>query len=138
MRHMITRKRVGELLRYGVTGALCVALKVAFVVLLTEYLGIHYLVSAVICSTAVAVVGFLLNKSWTFHRRGTAITPEFLRYTLTTLISMAVGLATCAWLVQNMRVPYFLALALVAVAFAPLTYVLHRGWAFRMAWRYES
>jgi len=135
---MNLRKRIVELLRYGATGALCVGLKVVFVVLLTEYLSLHYLVSLAICSTAVAVLGFVINKSWTFHRHGTTVTPEFLRYTLTTLTSMAIGLVTCAWLVETIGIPYFLALALVAVAFAPLTYLMHRGWAFRLAWRYES
>ena len=51
-------------------GVLCVALKVVIVILLTEYLGIHYLVSVAICTATIAVVGYVLNKAWTFHRHG--------------------------------------------------------------------
>ena len=47
---MITQQRFRELARYVITGGLCVLLNVFIVMVLTEYLGLHYLVSLAFCS----------------------------------------------------------------------------------------
>jgi putative flippase GtrA len=131
---MITRQRLGEMLRYGITGALGASLNVAVAVILTEYVGLNYLVSLAICSAMVIVVGFFLNRSWTFRKRGTTVGAEFLRYALVTGINVPVGLVACAILVSVAKIPYAYAIAIVAVAFAPLTYVIHRAWTFGLSW----
>jgi putative flippase GtrA len=131
---MITRQRAGEVIRYLVTGALSASLNVAVAVILTEYLGFNYLVSLALCSAIVIVVGFFLNRSWTFRKRGTSVGAEFLRYALVTGINVPVGLVACAILVNKAKIPYAYAIAIVAVAFAPLTYTVHRVWTFGLSW----
>jgi putative flippase GtrA len=120
--------------RYGVTGLLGASLNVVVAVILTEYVGLNYLVSLAICSAMVIVVGFFLNKSWTFRQRGTNVGAEFLRYALVTGANVPVGLVSCALLVSVAKIPYAYAIAIVAVVFAPLTYVIHRAWTFGLSW----
>jgi putative flippase GtrA len=131
---VITRQRLGEMIRYLVTGALGASLNVAVAIILTEYVGLNYLVSLAICSAMVIVVGFFLNRSWTFRKRGTTVGAEFLRYALVTGINVPIGLVACAVLVSDAKIPYAYAIAIVAVAFAPLTYAIHRAWTFGLSW----
>jgi len=131
---VITRQRLGEMIRYLATGALGASLNVAVAVFLTEYVGLNYLVSLGICSAMVIVLGFFLNRSWTFRKRGTTVGAEFLRYSLVTGINVPIGLLACALLVNKARIPYAYSIAIVAVAFAPLTYAIHRAWTFGLSW----
>jgi putative flippase GtrA len=122
------------MIRYLATGALGAALNVVVAVFLTEYVGLNYLVSLTICSAIVIVVGFFLNRSWTFRKRGTAVAAEFLRYALITGINVPIGLVACAVLVKEAEIPYPYAIAIVAVTFAPITYAIHRAWTFGLSW----
>ncbi len=131
---MITWKRLGELVRYVTTGAFCASLNVVISIFLTEYFGLHYLVSLTICSAIVIVVGFFLSRSWTFRKRGPAIVTEFFRYMLVTGVNVVIGLCLCAFLVEVVHIPYAYSIAIIAVAFAPVNYVVHRAWTFGLSW----
>jgi putative flippase GtrA len=131
---VIVRERFGELARYAATGALGASLNVAIAVFLTEYVGLHYLVSLAICSAIVIVTGFFLNRSWTFRKRGKGALAEFLRYVLVTGANVVIGLLACAFLVEEMKIPYAYGIAIIAVVFAPLTYLVHRAWTFGLTW----
>jgi putative flippase GtrA len=135
---MITRQRVGEIARYVATGLIGASVNVGLSVLLTEYLGLHYLVSLGLVSALVILVGFFLNRSWTFRRRGRTVVAEFCRYVLVTSVNVVIGLIGCALLVQEGRVPYAYAIAIVAVVFAPMIYLVHRAWTFGLSWLHES
>ena len=134
-RILFSAERIRELFRYGAIGVLCLSLKVGIVVVLTDIVGLHYLVSLAACSVTISVVGYLLNKYWTFHRQGTQLAPEFLRYAATNLANIAAGVMLTGLLVESVGVPYSAAIVAAALALAPLTYLVHRGWAFRLAWR---
>ncbi len=133
---MIGRQRLGEIARYIVTGGVCVMLNVLIAMVLTEYFKFHYLVSLAICSAIVTVVGFVLNKSWTFRKQGSAVLPEFLRYSLVTGINIVITLLVCALLVERLGIPYLYAIAMIGVGAAPLTYIVHRAWSFGLSWYY--
>ena len=131
---MTARQRRGELLRYLATGALGAALNVAITVFLTEYVGLNYLVSLAICGATVIVVGFFLNRNWTFRKPGPAAATEFLRYALVTGINVPIGIVACAFLVEVLKIRYTYSIVIVAAAFAPLTFVIHRAWTFGLSW----
>jgi putative flippase GtrA len=131
---MITRDRFKEIVRYGVTGVVGASLNVVLAVFLTEYVGLHYLASLALCSAIVIVTGFFLNRSWTFRKRGTGRLAEFLRYVLVTSANVVIGLVACAFLVEDLKIPYAYAIAIIAVVFAPVTYLVNRAWTFGLAW----
>ncbi len=131
---MIARARRGELIRYLVTGALGASLNVAITVFLTQYVGLNYMVSLAICGATVIVVGFFLNRNWTFRMRGTAALAEFGRYALVTGINVPIGIVACAFLVEVLKIRYTYSIVIVAAAFAPLTFVVHRAWTFGLSW----
>ncbi len=57
-----------------------------------------------------------------------------MRYLLVSWVNVVIGLIASAVLVEDARIPYGYAIAIVGVVFAPLTYVIHRVWTFGMSW----
>jgi len=135
---MISRQRAAEIARYLVTGALGASLQVLLTLLLTEVFGLHYLLSLTVGAAMVIAIGFVLNRAWTFRKAGGTVLAEFGRYLLVTAGNVVIGVLGCALMVQQLRVPYVYAIVIVAVTFAPLTYLVHRAWTFGLAWLRES
>ena len=129
---MIAGRTVGELARFVITGTACVALNVAIVTVLTEYAGLHYLVSLSVCFVTVTLVGFAANRWWTFRKTGGAPAQDFRRYLLVTLANMVVGLALCKLCVDVFGIPYAIAIVLISIAFIPVTFLVQRHWSFQL------
>jgi putative flippase GtrA len=129
---MIGDRTFGELVRYGLTGSLCVGLNVLIVTLLTEYAHLHYLLSFAVCFVTVTLVGFALNRWWTFRKFGGAAAQDLRRYVIVTLANMAIGIPLCGFLVDLVGLPYWLAIVLISLAFVPLTFLLQRNWSFQL------
>ena len=128
--HSMFLSRAFEIVRYLATGALCVALNVLIIVFLTERLGLHYLLSILVCFVLVTSVGFGLNRVWTFRKRGAGARRDLARYVAVTLTQIPVSLVACGFCVELLHIPYPMAVVLVACLFAPTTYLLHRRWSF--------
>jgi putative flippase GtrA len=135
---MFTWERLQELVRFGVTGLCCLGLNTAGVILLTEGLGLHYLVSFVVSSMIVMTIGFLINKYWTFRVTETSAPPEFVRYVVTNCAAMAVSVWLCSRLVESMHLPYSWSVVIAGLTCAPLTYLTHRVWTFGLVLLYQK
>jgi putative flippase GtrA len=129
---MIGGRTFGELVRYGVTGALCVGLNVVIVTLLTEYVHLYYLLSFAVCFVTVTLVGFALNRWWTFRKFGGAPAQDLRRYVIVTVANMAIGIPLCGLLVDVVGLHYWLAIVLISLAFVPVTFLLQRSWSFKL------
>jgi putative flippase GtrA len=122
--------RALEVIRYLATGTLCVALNVVIIVLLTERLRLHYLLSIFVCFVLVTSVGFCLNRVWTFRKRATGAHRDLARYVVVALTQIPVSLVACGICVELLHIPYPMAVVLVGGVFAPATYLVHRRWSF--------
>jgi putative flippase GtrA len=105
-------------------------LNVLTIVFLTERLGLHYLISIFVCFVLATLVGFGLNRVWTFRKRGCGTPRDLARYVAVTLTQIPVSVVACGVFVELLHVPYPLAVVLVAGLLAPTTYLLHRRWSF--------
>lgn len=123
---------VPELVRYGLVGLLVAGVDLSVYVLLLSGTGLWY-VYAHTCSRAVGgASGFLLNRRWTFGRRGrAALVSQFVKFAAIYLLSYA----SSTWLLY---------LWVELCGLSPLTaklvsegtvflfnFVLLRQWAFR-------
>lgn len=129
---MIHGRTLGELLRFAATGALCVALNVLIVAVLTELVGLHYLASIAVCFFTVTLFGFVMNRRWTFGKKGGRPGQDLVRYVVTTVVNLAISLTLCRLLVERLHIPYAVTLVVVSAAFVPITFLLHRSWSFRV------
>lgn len=123
------RDHGGELLRFLVVGGLSALANTLIIVALTELLGLPYLGSYALCFVLVTLLGFVLNRRWTFARGGSAQRWEFVRYYLVTVLGTLVAMAVSRVLVA-LGLYYGLAVFLSAGVLAPVNFVAHRWFSF--------
>jgi putative flippase GtrA len=124
---------VGEFIRFCLTGLFAVILNNLIIVGLTEIFGIHYLWSIMICFFLTTLIGFLLNRHWSFRLDGRSKQAELVRYTVITLIGISAALAG-TWTLVERGIPYYVATLGIAAMLAPLNFLLHRAWSFGLGW----
>lgn len=118
-------------LRFAIVGGLCFAAGLASVWLLTEQLHWHYLVSAAVSMLAVNLLGWLLNRRWTFRLHAERSWQEFARYVLVNTAGFGVTLLLMALLVSGVGLNYLLACAVVGIVMAFVNFVAHGRWSLR-------
>lgn len=110
--------------RFVLVGGLCFVSGMALVVALTDGLGWHYLLSTAAAMVAANVLGWWLNRSWTYALRRRRTLAEFLRYALVNAAGMAMSLALVALLVR-LGWHYLPACAAVSVLMAVVNFQAH-------------
>lgn len=123
------RRLSGQFLRFGVVGGLCFACGLLLVYVLTDLLQWHYLASTPVALVIVNLVGWALNRSWTFRVGRQRSLREFTRYLLVNLAAMAITTAAMALAVSVLGLHYLLACALVAGGMTIVNFVAHRLWS---------
>lgn len=106
--------------QFGLVGLLGVLVNLGLLALLTEVVGLHYLVSAGIAVEASILSNFAFNDAWTFRdlRRGSWL-PRLWRFNVVSLLSLLVNLAVLSLLTEVMDVYYLVSeVAAIGVAFA--------------------
>ena len=96
----------------------------------TEKLGLHYLVSMAIALVLVNVLGWLLNRRWTFSPSGGSPLAEFSRYFFANISGFFLTMLLMGILVSWLAMNYLLASALIALAMMFVNFVIHRYWSF--------
>ena len=78
-----------QLLRYGFVGGCAYAVDFGSLYVFTEYLGIHYLISAALAFILGLITNYLLSIAWVFHTR--SVTDQKKEFAIFALIGI-VGL----------------------------------------------
>ncbi|MEP5764305.1 MAG: GtrA family protein [Halieaceae bacterium] len=96
-----------ELIKYGIAGGLAFACDFSVLYVLTEFFGMHYLISngfGYFCGLAVA---YALNSEWVFsHRRFKNRALEFTLFTLIVLVGLGLSELLMALLVEAWAINY--------------------------------
>ena len=119
-----------RLLRFLLVGGICFGINLAILYTGTELFGFHYLVSTIISILVTNILGWLLNRNWTFDAKHREPIRQLLKYLAANSMSYLVSLALMALLVSVLNTNYLLASAIVAVAMALINYALHKNWSF--------
>lgn len=131
-------KRSGELLRFikfCIVGLSGVAVNMGLLWLLTEVVGLFYLVSATISIETSIISNYLLNDYFTFSDRrsgGTgSLIRRFLKFNLISLAGLGINLSTL-WLLTSIAGVYYLLSNLVGIALATLwNYLVNSWWTWK-------
>ena len=129
-----SRRVFGEAIRFSLVGILNVAFNTTSIVLLTELFRLHYIVSYLIVFSAATMIGFFLNRGWSFGIAHGEARKDFLRYVSFTIVTLVLGLAGIRLLVILCG-NYAVAVALVSAVLAPVNFFVHRTWSFGQALR---
>ena len=123
---------VRQFLKFSLVGVSNTLLFLAVYTLLTEVLGVYYLLASAIAFAVGAVNGFLLNRAWTFQGHvGDALTP--VRWIVVQGCGLALDELLLYLWVSGLGVDKLVAQAIAIVVVVVLTFLANRAWTFRDA-----
>ncbi|HOD89797.1 MAG TPA: GtrA family protein, partial [archaeon] len=79
-------------LKYVFASLIATIVDVSILYLFTDFLGIYYLVSAAISYICGLVVGYILQRKYTFQSKNKKITKQFSLFTIISLIGLLINL----------------------------------------------
>jgi len=129
-----SRKVFGEAIRFSIVGAVNVAFNIASIVMLTELFHLHYIFSYLIVFAAATLIGFLLNRSWSFGIVDGEARKDLFRYVSFTTLTLVVAITGIRFLDMILG-NYVVAVAIVSALLAPVNFIVHRTWSFGQPFR---
>lgn len=119
----------GRILRFGSAGLMATATHVLVAMLGIQVAALHPAVANAVAFTCATALSYALNTLWTFTRKPSA--KNVTRYLLVCLGGLALtvfisGAANFAGL------SYQLGIAIVVIVVAPMTYLFHSSWTYRI------
>jgi putative flippase GtrA len=121
-----------KFLTYAIVGGGCALLNLAVLWLLTDGVGLHYLVSNMISFLALTPVGFVLQKLMTFRTPRAAAGVEWPRYFATMGSSFAANLVLMYVLVSLLGVWYLAANVVTTVLLLVANFLVNNLWSFAL------
>ena len=121
-----------KFLLYVAVGGVCALLNLAVLWLLTDILGIHYLLSNTISFFALTPVGFVLQKLMTFRTPRAHAGVEWPRYFATMGSSFAANLGLMYVLVSLLGLWYLAANVITTVLLLVANFLVNLRWSFRV------
>ena len=123
---------IATLFRYGLVGLLVAGLDLSVYCLLLSGQGIWYVYAHTLSRAVGGASGFVLNRRWTFGRRGRAdLIAQLAKFAMTYLFSYVVSSFLLYLLVERFRLPAVGAKLLAEGAVFLFNFLLLREWAFR-------
>jgi len=122
-----TRAALPRFLLVGGTTAATSALAIAGLV---EIARLDSVVAAAIVALAANIVGFVLNRRWSFLATHAHPLPQLLRYLCVSLAAFVTSVALFAVLTESAGLHYVIASLLVSALFAAANFLAHLHWSF--------
>ena len=119
-----------QLLKFCIVGASGYVVNLVVFYLMMHSLGTDYIAAAVGAFFVAWLSNFVLNRQWTFPRRGKSPVLQAIKYLIVSLIGLAVNLAIL-WAIVHVGSDTLVAQAIAIVLVTPITFMLTRSWAFR-------
>ena len=113
--------------KYAISGGCAAVANIGTLYVLTEYVHVYYIVSAVIAFVVAFFVSFPLQKFWTFRNRETAgMHTQMGVYLLVSVCNMICNAGLLFLLVEQFHVWYIGAEITVALLLAVVTFFVYR------------
>ena len=125
---------VSQTIKYFLVGGIGIGVNLGLLYVLTDFLGIWYILSQGIAIAISITNNFFLHRYWTFKNE--IVEPKTLeRYTKFFIVSvtgMGIQLGLTFMLVENYALYYLYAAILSIVAVGAFNYLLNRKWTFEI------
>ena len=126
----------GNLLResvsFGITGLLTNAVNYTVFILLLNLLGVVYGASSMAGFLAGLLVGFAVNRTWTFRAAQGRIQGQSARFLAVNAVSLAVNLATIVLVTEVVGLVPELSQLFAITASTVINFIGSKFWAFRV------
>lgn len=133
-------KKYKEFIRFGMVGAIGAGINYTILYLLTDKLGVYYLVSAIIGAFTTTIFNYTVNHYWTFHK--TKIRNNWfigwLRYKFIDDISVLVYLGQLTLYTEVFNLWYLYSAILATVINYPIRYMILKMYIWEKKEHFQS
>ena len=125
------RNVIKEFLKFAFVGGIGTLVNVAILYLLTEKIGIYYMVSAVFSFVVAMTSNFVLNKLWTFKENiGLNVGRKYLQFGLVSIAALLVNLFFLYLFTEIFRVYYIISQILAIGIVLIINFLGNKIWTF--------
>ena len=109
-----TKKLFSQIIKIGFVGGTAFVIDAGLLFLLTEFCGIHYLISGMISFTASVIYNYILSVKWVFDAKKDANkTQEFIVFIVLSVIGLGIN-QLFMWLFVDMMHIYYMLSKIIA------------------------
>ena len=109
-----TKKLFSQIIKFGFVGRTAFVIDAGLLFLLTEFCGIHYLISGMISFTASVIYNYILSVKWVFDAKKDANkTQEFIVFIVLSVIGLGIN-QLFMWLFVDMMHIYYMLSKIIA------------------------
>ena len=109
-----TKKLFSKIIKFGFVGGTAFVIDAGLLFLLTEFCGIHYLISGMISFTASVIYNYILSVKWVFDAKKDANkTQEFIVFIVLSVIGLGIN-QLFMWLFVDMMHIYYMLSKIIA------------------------
>lgn len=119
-----------QFVRFALVGALCFALTLATFSALRA-LGVHYIVAGPAGYAAGVILGFHLNRTWTFGAHHGSARRQAARFVVVSAMGVGLNAVLLHLFVEIAGLAELAAEVVTVACIAPVTFTVNRRWAFR-------
>jgi putative flippase GtrA len=120
-----------QIIKFSAVGGLCLTFNLLILWILTDYFAVEDLIATIIGFFFSNLLGFFLNKYFTFKVTNTNIFKEIYKYYAVMTSSFIANLVIMFILVKIFKIWVIYASLIVSVIFYIYNYLMHKNWSFK-------
>lgn len=129
LKETINKKK--EIIKFTLVGGLCLTFNIFILWFLTDKFAVEEMMATIIGFFFSNLVGFFLNKYFTFKVTNTNIFKEIYKYYAVMTSSFIANLLAMFILVKILNIWIVYASLMVAIIFYIYNYLMHKNWSFK-------
>lgn len=120
-----------EIIKFSIVGALCLTFNIGILWILTDKFAVEEMMATIIGFFFSNLLGFFLNKYFTFKVTNTNIWKEIYKYYAVMASSFIANLFLMFILVKLLNIWIVYASLMIAIIFYIYNYLMHKNWSFK-------
>ena len=125
---------MAQTIKYFLVGGIGVGVNLGLLYVLTDFLGIWYILSQGIAIAVSITNNFFLHRYWTFKNE--IVEPKtlerYIKFFIVSVVGMCIQLGLTFVLVENFGIYYLYAAVLSIISASAFNYLLNRKWTFEI------
>ena len=101
-------KLIKQIFKFGIVGGIAFVIDYILLYVLTEFVGIHYLISSIISFTVSVIFNYILSIKWVFDVKKKQGTKEFLIFIILSVIGLVINSLIMYLMVDIINIHYMI------------------------------
>ena len=100
------KKLINQILKFGVVGIIAFLIDYSLLYVLTEFIHIHYLISAIISFSVSVIVNYILSIKWVFEVNHKQTKKDFVLFIVLSVIGLGINELIMYVMVDKLNIHY--------------------------------